>query len=521
MKMKKVFDKRIILIILFVIALMFFIVFKATSRGIQQEVFSTINYSVKYDTTWKIKSSNDNEIVFIHNDTKSTIDISISELDKNLYGKSLKQIASNVKSKIEHEYPQYKCISESTTYLNENISEAYQLLFEDGKRQSLVQIGMHGYTVFVSNYTGENRSFDILLDSVQTINSNFKVKDKTVEMMNLREIETTGYTVKSDNVDYGQVEDHLYIGAYYKVRYTMPVQFKSRALASSYYRMDESKNMKEHVYISSSNENIFNVFDSTMKEVKELQYEKIETEKIKNGELVGYAIKGTTKYNKEKYYLLYVLNNFNTLVITIEGENVTQGMLENIRIIEYSPCGNYIDRTTVDGYYVGTLTEDVTNIDNQTFKYNVTTISVDYKVPEKYEEIVEPTHDLGAPESARAFVIGKVRNSEITKSEWETDTFYDYNISMDIAYGNAESIANREGLKYKKDVKIGNITYKYYTSQYDSQGTTIKEAYYIADIGEKANNKYSYRIYVASLDDVPESVLQDFASVNIDVKVLE
>ena len=186
-------------------------------------------------------------------------------------------------------------------------------------------------------------------------------------------------------------------------------------------------------------------------------------------------------------------------------------MLDNIKVVSFDRCGNYIDRTTINGYLVGTLFEE-SYISNKS-------IAIDYKVPEKYREIVEPTYDLGAPEKARAFVIGKLRNSEITESEWATDPFYDYNVTINIAFGSAETIANNNNLTYKKDVTINGITYKYYTSEYDSEGTTIKEAYYITNIGnEDENSKYSYRIYVASLDEIPESVLQDFASVTIDVQ---
>ncbi|MBQ3408739.1 MAG: hypothetical protein IJH12_06025 [Clostridia bacterium] len=521
--MKRGIKKRLLIIFLFVAIIMGIVIFMTSTRGIQQEEFSSANYSLKYDTTWKIRSSSENEIILQHNDTQSTIDISITELDSNLYGKSLKQITNNIKSKVEQEYPDYKCISESTTYLSENISEAYQLLFEDGKHQSLIQIGMHGYKIFVSNYTAENKYFDILLDSVQTINSNFKITDKTIEMMNTRQIETTGYTVKTDDVDYGNVEEKTYIGINYKVKYTIPVQFKSNLGGTSYYKdNNDGSSIGSRISISSENNNIFTVYDKEIKNIKDSVYKQdLKVQKITNGNLEGYGIKSTSNTGREYYVLLYALNNFNTLEITVEGEDITENMLDNIKILSYDRCGNYIDRTTIDGYYVGTLNKENYFYNASSSSMSKALLSVSYKVPEKYTEIVEPTYDLGAPESARAFIIGKLRNNEITESDWNTDLFYDYNVTINIAYGSVDTIAHEDNLKYQKDVIVGDITYKYYTSEYDSEGTIIKEAYYLTDIKDNENNKYSFRIYVSSLDDIPESVLQDFASVKIEVKALE
>ncbi len=514
--MRKDLFKRITLVLAFIIIIIGIIVFLTSTKGIQQEEFSTKNYSVKYDTTWKIKDCSDNEIIFVHNDTQSVIDISIADLDSNLYGKTIKQIAQNVKNKVEKEYPDYKCISEHITYLNDDISEAYQLLFEDGKRQSLIQIGMYGYKVFISNYTAENQYFDILLDSVQTINASFKIKYESVDMMDSRKIDETGYEVKTDEIDYSKTEQHTYLGSNYKVIFTIPVQFKGNVRGLSFTK--ESANSSDtRISITSENENLFTVYDAVMKNSKSYNYSKIEIQKVTNGYLEGYGIKGTTDYGREVYTMLYALNDFNTLQLTVSGEDVTQNMLDNIKVVSFDRCGNYIDRKAVDGYLVGTLSQDNYFATNNKQTY----ISVDYKVPEKYREIVEPTYDLGAPERARAFVIGKLRNNEITESTWATDSFYDYNITINIALGSAETIANNNNLTYKKDVTIGDTTYKYYTSEYDSEGTKIQEAYYIANINdESGNSKYSYRIYVSSLDEIPESVLQDFASVKIQVQDL-
>ena len=79
--MNKGFNKKIILIIAFIAIIVGVIIFLTSSKGIQQEVFETKNYSVKYDTTWKIKYSTDNEIEFLHSDTQSKINISITDFE--------------------------------------------------------------------------------------------------------------------------------------------------------------------------------------------------------------------------------------------------------------------------------------------------------------------------------------------------------------------------------------------------------------------------------------------------------
>ncbi len=506
-------NRKYIVILIMVAIIVSVVTLVKNAKGIQQKELSSENYSLKYDSTWEIRSSSENEIILRHEDTQSTLDISIAEIESALYGKSLEQIAENVKNKIEQEYKNYKCIAKSTTVLSENIGETYQLLFEDGKHQSLIHIGMRGYKIFISNYTAENKYFDILLDSVKNINSSFKIKDKTVALMDTRDIETTGVNLKQDDVNYSKVKEYEYSGSYYKIKYTIPDQYK-RLQSSSIYRKSDASNSYVKLYIE--NDSIFEIYDQQMRDAKEKGYLNIEIDKITKNDLQGYYYKyNIENFSKEYCTFLLVIDNYNTIVINISDESITQNLIDNIKIESFERCGDYIDRTSVDGNFIGTLSQ------YDMYSQKEQCINVKYKVPDKYTEIIEPTLDLGAPECARSFIYGKLRNNEITESEWNTDSFYDYNITINIALGSADTIANKEGLTYHEDVQVGDITFKYYTNQYDSEGTTIKEAYFMADLGTEQNNKYSYRIYVSSLDDIPKSVLQDFANVQIEVDGLE
>lgn len=424
----------ILTIAIIIILILIYVVLKKSS-AITQNDFSTTNYSLKYDTTWKIEESTDNSIKLIHKDSKSQINISIKEIDTDLYGKSLEDIANTVQSNIEQENSNYKCISKNTQYINDNLGEVYELLFENGQSQSMVVVGTHGYKIAISNFSAENKYFDILLDSVQNINSNFNILDKQIELTDLEDIETTGLTVKTSEEDYSEVSEYELYGSNYYVKYTIPNKIKITKTALSQFvtGIEHFKEQEESgdtsITVTVNGDNIFQELKDIKNDanISKNSITKTEIEKLSDNNLNGYCYK-YDYYNqyssKEKYYIVYALGNYNNLSIEISGENITQNLIDNIKIIDYHECSydSYIDRTSNNGYLEGNL--ETYEMEGLT---DYSTMRIAYSVPDKYTEIWNRESI-----KSRSFIYGSLRNDDITKCELDTFNFYDYNIDIEL-----------------------------------------------------------------------------------------
>lgn len=486
------------------------VIFKNNKIKIKE--FANDYYSVKYDSTWKIKEHLDNEIKFIHKDTNSLIDISISDLDSNLYGKTLEQISENIVDKIESENQGYKCISKNEKELNNNIGKVQELLFENGKKQSLVLVGMHGYKVFISNFSADNKYFDILLDSSQNINNNYNFIDKAITLNEELNIETTGLNFNNDDVDYSDVDEYEKYYSNYYIKCKIPKQFvkKFSPYGAIYF---EEKDNHTSITIKCENSNIIDLINNAEEKLK--KDNNYEIDKISDGQYEGYCLK-TNNGNSSYVEIYYVIDNDNTIKISISG-NITKNLIDNIKIIEAKKSGGNIDRNVVNGNLEGTLSYDeILSISNHKYA-NVT---VNYKIPEKYTEVNSGYYmskfDAINFDSQKAFVSGNLKNDSIPEKEgYSILDFYDYNVLIYI------SNIKLKDATLKGDVTFNGVTYQYYTSEYNAMGLTIKKAFLERKIDIKDGNELYYRIRVDSLNDIPQSVLQDFTSVSIEVKSLE
>ncbi|MDD6878721.1 MAG: hypothetical protein PUD59_00615 [bacterium] len=125
------------------------------------------NYlSFKYDTTWKV-IKDDKTLVSLSHETKSFIDINITNLTSNNINSNIESIIDEVKYDIEKQNSDYKLINEESCIISENKYEAYKMLYESSDSQSLVVAFKTDNYLVVFNYTSSNNYFDILLDSFQ------------------------------------------------------------------------------------------------------------------------------------------------------------------------------------------------------------------------------------------------------------------------------------------------------------------------------------------------------------------
>lgn len=510
---------KFILMLIVIMAILIITFSKVFGNDIKQIELSTNTYTVKYDSTWKVHNYNDNELNLTHKDSKSKINFVIKDLNTNMYGKTVNQIADNIKESLLESYSNYNCIYEGTEYWNDNIGECYKYLLESGQEQAQIIVGIHGYKIVIMNYSAENKYFDILLDSAVTIAENFKIIDKVAEISEAEEIELTGLNFKSDNEDYTDTNTYDdYVSNYY-IQYTIPKQYIISDFYSNMYRTYKEESLSS-INVSVSSDNILSLVKNKKEELNESKhYENIQIDKIAVNGYEGYYVKVSIKNSESEYvYAYYKLNNFKTITIEIKGENITKNLIDNIKILKYEICVTYIDRQIENGYLKGSLKNIARNYDVDSKSY----VNLEYKIPEKYTEVPIIYLDYSYKQS-RQFALGNERNKDIEVSNYSTYDFYDYNITVSLGAGNAinQSQNLSDSDVFNSQVTYNGITYNYYTGEFDSEGYTIKTAKLITEYTNKNGEIFTYVIYVTSLDDIPMSLLQDFTSIQIEEKSLE
>ena len=132
-------------------------------------------YSFNYDTTWTL-NVNESDYIALTNKTNSIINIKVSNLTTKDLNNNLEIISDEVRFDIENQNTKYKLLNEEKAKVTSRMYDAYKLLYEDGENQNLVIIIKNNNNLFVINYISSNETFDIVLDSFQTIlgSLNFK-----------------------------------------------------------------------------------------------------------------------------------------------------------------------------------------------------------------------------------------------------------------------------------------------------------------------------------------------------------
>ena len=157
--------KRIlILIILFLglVALGFLIFF---NKSIIKD-YSTKDFTIKYDNTWKIIEDNDN-LKLRHKKSGSILEVQCKKLEDNYIDTKLQDIIEDVLESIEKQNEGYKLISRSEQPSNKY--ESYSYLYEKDNEQALVNIYKKDNKLVIIYYVSETKYYDIVLDSVDTI----------------------------------------------------------------------------------------------------------------------------------------------------------------------------------------------------------------------------------------------------------------------------------------------------------------------------------------------------------------
>lgn len=136
------------------------------SNGIKVKDISNDNFSIKYDSTWKVVK-NDKELSLLHKKSKSTLDIKCKVLSDSFIDTKLSDLIDDIIYSISDQNKEYKLINSSSN--NSDNYESYSYLYEKDSKQVMVNVYKKYTKIVIVYYESDSEYFDIVLDSVDSI----------------------------------------------------------------------------------------------------------------------------------------------------------------------------------------------------------------------------------------------------------------------------------------------------------------------------------------------------------------
>lgn len=130
------------------------------------------NFSVKYDSTWKVEDDVD-QLKLQHKKTDSVVRIQTKVLSSIYNDVSLDNIINDIMNSIESQNVNYKLINRMDNPTEEY--ESYSYLYERGMIQVMVNVYKKDNKLVIVYYESNSEYFDIVLDSVDTLLSTLKI----------------------------------------------------------------------------------------------------------------------------------------------------------------------------------------------------------------------------------------------------------------------------------------------------------------------------------------------------------
>lgn len=172
-KRKKLLQNLSMIFIVAIIIIVLWIIFIKNRTYIRK--YDNDYMSFSYDSTWTLSRDNDNYIGLTHK-TNSLISIVTYSLTSKNINLGIESLADEVKFNIAKQNTSYKLLKGEKSYITNNKYDCYKMLYEDDSSQTQVIVIKRDNNLYVINYTSSNGTFDIVLDSFQTILSSLKFK---------------------------------------------------------------------------------------------------------------------------------------------------------------------------------------------------------------------------------------------------------------------------------------------------------------------------------------------------------
>ena len=164
--------KRKVSVIVLIISLLLLISIVIMSNNMKNiKDYSNDLYSLKYDSTWKIKSKNNYDLELEHKKTKSSLTFKYKKIDDSYIDTKLDVIITDIMKSIELQNKEFLAIGEVK---NENGYFSY--LYENDNEQVLITVIKKDANLFIVYYNALFENFDIVLDSVEEIIDSMMLK---------------------------------------------------------------------------------------------------------------------------------------------------------------------------------------------------------------------------------------------------------------------------------------------------------------------------------------------------------
>ncbi len=172
-KKKKLLQKLSLIFIVAIVVVVLWIIFIKNRTYTRK--YTNDYLSFNYDSTWTLSRDNNNYIGLTHK-TNSLISIVTYSLTSKNINLEIESLADEIKFDISKQNTSYKLLKGEKSYITENKYDCYKMLYEDDSSQTQVIVIKRDNNLYVINYTSPNNTFDIVLDSFQTILSSLKFK---------------------------------------------------------------------------------------------------------------------------------------------------------------------------------------------------------------------------------------------------------------------------------------------------------------------------------------------------------
>lgn len=345
-KNKKILLLTFLIVIIFLCGIISFLLL-GNSKVKTYEI-NNDEYSMQYNSTWKVTEEDINHIKLIHKKSNSELNIKIKELeDENQY-KSLEEIFDSILYNIQEQNDKYKLIYKEQSKLTKNEIDGYKILLESGNTQTAIYLYKQGTKVIIISYEATNNYFDILLDNVNMIIYNFSISEETFDVITDIDLETNEitYTEQEDIKEMLQeVREEEITSSNYLVNYSIPSNFSATASNTQYgnFRcldlpLDENiylgtsilqRNIYEYLDRESSPNIYNNNLNSYNKDSEQLN--------VLKREQLSYIYKNSYLTNNkitENIKIVFELNKNHIFIVTIssEGVGIPKELVDMIKI---------------------------------------------------------------------------------------------------------------------------------------------------------------------------------------------
>ncbi len=355
-------NKKIILIIfiilILIIAFSIVFIFKVVQQKNIIVELNMDNYLLQYDNTWEITKKEEFEVNLLHKKSKSELSIKINELEDEEQYRAVDELFDSLLYNIQVQNPDYKLIYKEEAKITKQCIDGYKILFETDDRQATVYMYKQGNKVIIFIYEATHDYFDILLDSVNNIVYNFRLKETQFDVKSDINLETKeiNYTEQTNisNMLKNTVEEKI-ASSNYLVEYSIPDNFKSTNYNTEYGYYDfkdvpegtnlelSTRILRLNLYEYLSRDNIPNIYDGYI--LNSYNQANEELDKFVDNPLT-YIYKNNYLTNNEineNIEIIFELNQNHIFIVKIssEGIGIPEELVKMIKVNSFKNIADY------------------------------------------------------------------------------------------------------------------------------------------------------------------------------------